>query len=47
MSRFRPTPNCKARWGNCWSCWNAIKSEPQKERIEINPVTRSFEYAAA
>jgi transcriptional regulator with XRE-family HTH domain len=26
---------------------DTIKNEPQKERIEINPVTRSFEYAAA
>jgi hypothetical protein len=26
---------------------DTIKNEPQKERIEINPVTGSFEYAAA
>lgn len=40
-------PDLQGEMGRLLELLDAIKSEPQKERIEINPVTRSFEYAAA
>ena len=40
-------PDLQVEMGQLLELLDTIKNEPQKERIEINPVTRSFEYAAA
>ena len=39
-------PDLQGEVGQLLELLDAIKNEPQKERIEINPVTGSFEYAA-
>ncbi len=39
-------PDLQGEMGQLLELLDTIKSEPQKERIEINPVTGSFEYAA-
>jgi transcriptional regulator with XRE-family HTH domain len=40
-------PDLQSEMGQLLNLLDSIKNEPQKERIEINPVTGSFEYAAA
>ena len=40
-------PDLQGEMSQLLELLDAIKNEPQKERIEINPVTGSFEYAAA
>jgi len=40
-------PNLKDELPQLLELLDGIKNEPQKDRIEINPVTGSFEYAAA
>ncbi len=40
-------PDLQAEMPQLLKLLDTIKNEPQKERIEINPVTGSFEYAAA